>query len=555
MDATNSRPERLPASPAQAQLWLAEALDQGHGTLNDRFAVRLRGHLDTAALRIAVTGLVERHEPLRTRFHVRDDAIVQEIDPAAVVDYAEQDVIGLDDAEVRALAAGLSWQPFDLAVDSPLRVRLLRLGPDDHLLVVVLHHIASDLESPWIALKDLEQLYIAETTGTPVDLPPLAIRYADIARSQHERIAAGEFDRLVDRWAERLRGVTPSAGLAAAWDGTGERGSSLDHTLSAELGMTVRELARTHHLSVFTFLQTVFRLFLWRVTDQPDVIVASPVTQRTDTALDGVIGPFLNVVALRNAIRPTETFLRTAALERQAVLTGMVNGTLPYGTVAELLSRHTQPESLPPLDILFEFEEEPALRTIFADLAVTHVDLGEIAQRYQLVVKVVGTSDGPLRTRWSYASCFDRATVAELVSGFEEILAAVVADPSVAVDSLPRLRRTRAQRPAAGTPEQAERAPEGTTECYVADIWAELLNVDAVDNAEATIFALGGASMTVARLAARLTEEFGVRVTAVDLFEHRTVAAQAALLDDRLFADLAGHDIGDLDTALAALDS
>src|SRR5437763_3602748 len=141
MEPTSSTAERLPASPAQQQIWLAETLDQGHGTLNDRLAVRLRGPLHTDALRRALVALAERHELLRTVFSVRDDVLTQEIRPVPEIDYAELDVTGRDEQAVRSLAADLAARPFDLAADPPLRVRLLRFQPDEHLFLVVLHHI------------------------------------------------------------------------------------------------------------------------------------------------------------------------------------------------------------------------------------------------------------------------------------------------------------------------------------------------------------------------------------------------------------------------------
>jgi hypothetical protein len=552
MEATTSAPELLPASPAQAQIWLAQVLDQSRGTLNDALAVRLRGRLDTDALHRAVIGLAQRHEPLRTVFALREETLVQEIRPVEGVDYAILDLTG---QPTRSLVAELAWQPFDLTAHPPLRVRVLRLGPDEHVLLLVLHHIASDLESPLIAYIDLARLYAAFTTATTPDLPPLATRYADVTREELGRLDAGAHAKALGYWAERLRDVPPLPGLGANRAVSAARGSSLDIVLPAELARTVRALAKDHHLTLHMFTQAVFRLLLWRFTGQADLLVASPVTQRTRAKLDGLIGPFLNVVAQRNPIVPTSTFLEIANAERAAVLGGMAYSRLPYGAVAELLRDHHDLPAVPPLEILFSFEEDIAFPTEFADLAAEPVDLGEISLSYQLAAKIVGEADGTMRMRWTYASSLDRELVTTFASGFREILDAVVADPGNRVDDLPRPFAEPVARVVLDEPDAPPgRAPEGPTECYVADIWADLLELDSVRDAEATVFALGGHSMTVARLAARLTQEFGLPVTTVDLFQHPTIAGQSRLLDDRLLADLAEHDLGDVFAALATLE-
>lgn len=548
----------LPATDTQLQLWLAHTLAPS-GSLNDRLILRVQGGLDPAALERALTATVAAHPLLRTLFRFDGHTLRQHVLPAGPAHLAVRDLpaerggeVEVDDALAAAQEAAA--EVFALDREPPLRLALFRVRPGLHLLALAMHHIASDNDSPLVLLTELAERYRADPLDVSARLSRAA-DYTETVRAGTAALGAEGRARLVRYWADRLRDTPPAPRLPLTTGSPGERGFVRVST-GPELGRAVRAGAASLKVSLFALTCAVLRVTLWRSTGAADLLVASPFSQRGGAGTDRVIGPLLTTLALRNPLDPERTFAELARAERGAVLTAMVNGHLPHGTLVEEAARGDL-GSLPSLPgVLFSYEEQQPTPREFAGLPCQALDIGPIGSAFDLSVKAIGEPDGSLTVHWTH-TVFADAAVEDLAEGWLTLLRAVVDEPDGPLARLPEPFPSPLSAPAptaepAGPADAA--APTSPTEQAVAAIWAELLEVDAVTDVYLSVFELGAHSLTMARAAARLTDEFGVEVRTVDLFTHDSVDAQAELLDNLLLTGLDAVGRADLAEALDQLE-
>ena len=567
--ATGAAPDSLPpagsmslqATPAQVQLWLAHELSPDKGLLNDRIALRLQGRLDTDALSRALTEVVARHHLLRTVYRFEGGALRQYVLAAADPEIVTADF--LDDgatAESRALDRMRveALRPFSLGERPPMRVHLFRVGADLHLLLLTLHHIASDLTSPQILLGEVARRCAADRSDRAPD-PGAAGDYSEAVNARLARLGDEGLDRLCRHWVDLLQGTPEPAALPLdrGRQPADHRGDSLDIVIEPELGRRLRQTAADIDVSVFVLMLTLLRVTLMRLTGSSDLLLAAPFTQRFGPGAEELIGPLLNLLALRNPVEPESNLADTARAERVAVLTAMVNGELPHGALVERAGERGL-GGLPALPgLVFAYEERDDTAPDFAGVSCEQLDLGPTGSLYELSVKAVGEPDGSLLMRWSHRDLAGPA-VRMLTSGFMEILRAALREPGQPVADLPQPFPP-APVPGPGAPrpgqtdakdqETESRPPATATERCVAQVWAGLLGVEAIVDSDQSVFRLGAHSLLVARAAAALTEEFGTAITSAEIFRYDSVRAQAEVLDARLVASLADSDM----EALAAL--
>jgi acyl carrier protein len=527
-----------PLSAGQEQMWLMDLLTGVPGSLIDHVAVRLTGPFDHAAFARALAQVTDRHEILRTRI-VRVDGSPMQVPVAEpVLDLAVRDLTGQDLAACLAQAGADSTAPFDLAIGPLLRTRVYRLGPTDHVLLIALHHMITDASSEAALLAELSQLYRAELGQGGDPLPRPAIQYADYARWQRELLRGERLERLLDYWSERLAGVPWTLPLPLDRPRTVPRGGAyVDVPAPAALVDRVTALARDLRTTLFVVLLAGLRVLLWRQTGQRALIVGTPISARTRAETEGVLGYFLNMLALPGAVDPDAPVRDAIGAEHAATMSAYAHADLPFERLVAHLRPAREPGSTPLVQVLFSADSEVDLPADFAGLACTQLALtGGIAQ-YDLMVKAVRAGDGFV-ARWDYDDAIhDRDRIAALGGEFWELVSAMVEDPGRPVRDLPG----RTPPPAAPTPVVVtwagtadEDPPRGFMQETVAELWAELLGVS--PGANDVLFDIGGHSLTTALLAFRLTERFGVSVPVPALFEHQTVATQAAYLEELLLA-------------------
>ncbi|KUN18767.1 hypothetical protein AQJ23_39195 [Streptomyces antibioticus] len=439
-----ARPYRVPLSPAQRRLWFLHRLEGPSPTYNIPIVTRLRGPLDTAALAAALTDVVARHETLRTVFPEIDGEPVQQVLPAH---RTRPELVLVDgDGEL----AEETRHAFDLTRDIPIRGRLFRLGPDDHVLLVLLHHIAGDGASLEPLARDLSTAYRARRAGTAPAWSELPVQYADYALWHHERTA--DLAQQADFWAGELAGLPDEIGLPfdrPRSSGTGLQGAVVDFHVPAPLHESLTALARSSGTTPFMVWQAALAVLLGKLSGGTDIPIGTPVSGRPDEALDDLVGFFTNTLVLRTDLSGTPTFADVLRRVRTANLAALAHQDVPFDQVVETVNPDRSPARNPLFQVCLT---DNALGTAFAfdGLEASGQELSTGVARFDLNVNfdarhsATGTPlgiDGQVEYN---THLFDESTIRTTTERLLRVLHAVAADPATpchAIDVLsPRER-------------------------------------------------------------------------------------------------------------------
>ncbi|MFC5286577.1 amino acid adenylation domain-containing protein [Actinokineospora guangxiensis] len=441
------RPQRLPLSSAQARLW---ALDRVHGpgaAYNVPVALRLRGALDVPALRAALADVIARHEPLRTLFPEADGTPAQLVLPAA-----EPAITRLEcaEADVPAHVAAAARVPFALAEDAPLRVTLLAVGPEEHVLVLVLHHIAGDGWSMRPLLRDLADAYAARLGGAAPGWAALPVQYADYTLWQRAALAEGGLlESQLAHWRGALAGLPPEATLpfdrprpAVA----SHRGDSVPLTVDADVHRGLVALARATGSTVFMVLRAAFAALLGRLGAGADVPLGTPVAGRADETLDELVGFFVNTLVLRTDLTGDPTFRELVQRVRETDLAAHDNQDVPFERLVEDLNPARTPARHPLFQVMVVLQNGGGTDAA-ASLALPGVEVAAEpgadtgAAKFDLTLGLSerfadGLPSGVSGALEYATDLYDRETAVAVVERLVRFLAAVAADPDVPIGAV-----------------------------------------------------------------------------------------------------------------------
>ncbi len=438
------RGHRLALSFAQQRLWFLEQLGNVGNSYHVNRRLRLTGALDRAALVRALDRLVARHETLRTTFAVVDDEPEQRIAPAETSRFhlLEQDLRAEadPDAALRALTAAETSAPFDLAVGPLIRGRLVVLADEEHVLLITMHHIVSDGWSMGVLARELTALYAAYRAGEADPLPPLAIQYADYAAWQRRWVEGEELQRQAAYWRASLQGAPELLALSA----DRLRPARPDHageTIGVELdaGLTerIRTLSRRHDATLFATLAAAWAVVLSRLANQQDIVIGTPTANRNREEIEGLIGFFVNTLALRFDVAGSATVAELIAQVKARTLAGQQNQDIPFEQVVEL-AQPARSLSHPPLfQVVFGWQNVPRGRIELPGLRVQPMDQGHEGMAKFDLSLTLGEKDGHIAGVLLYATAlFDRTTAERYAAYFGRVVEQMVADDGVRVEDL-----------------------------------------------------------------------------------------------------------------------
>ncbi|MBV9772803.1 MAG: amino acid adenylation domain-containing protein [Gemmatimonadetes bacterium] len=449
------RREPPPLSFAQQRLWLVDRLEPGSAAYNIPHALRLHGALDTAALRASLDALVARHETLRTTFAERDGAPVQVVHPPAPVPLPVLDLTGLPEEErertAERLAGEEALRPFDLAHGPLLRSTLLRLGEEEHVLCFTLHHVVSDGWSMEVLVRELSALYSAFTRGERATLPELPVQYADYAVWQRAWLTGEVLDRQLAWWRERLGGAPALLELPTDRPRPAvsqHRGALRSLVIDAVTAEALRALGRREGVTSFMTLLAGFSLLLGRYSGQADVVVGTPIANRTRRETEGLIGFFLNTLALRADLSGDPSFRELLARVRETTLGAYAHQDLPFERILEELQPIRSLSHAPVFQVMLNLQNFDG--EVPAELAGVHTGaFGRTTPiaKYDLTL-YANEGAGGIRLDLVYdADLFEDARMAELLHHLRTLLTAVARDPELRLSGIPLLseeeRRTR----------------------------------------------------------------------------------------------------------------
>jgi amino acid adenylation domain-containing protein/FkbM family methyltransferase len=437
---------------AQERLWFLDRLAPGNVAYNVPAAVRLRGRLDPAALAATLREIVRRHEVLRTSFETTAagpvQAIAEQLDlPLPLADLSRLPRAARETEALR-VAGAASVRPFDLARGPLLRTALLRLGGDEHALLLTLHHIAADAWSLGVLLAEVAALYPAALARRPSPLPELPVQYADYAEWQRSWLSGAVLDAQVAWWKERLAGFPDRLELPADRPRPAVqsfRGGSLARALPAALGGELRALSRKSGTTLFMTLLAAFAATLARFAGQPALLVGSTIAHRTRRELEGLIGFFINTLAFPADLRADPPFKTALGQARETALAAYAHQDLPFERLVEALLPRRDPSRPPLVQVVLQMQNAPLPELALPGLAWEPFAGGTETAKFDLVVNCAsgvagsGGEEG-IFGEWLYsADLFDGSTIGRLAAGFETLLGAAVADPGRTVSDLPLL--------------------------------------------------------------------------------------------------------------------
>ncbi|MFC4857848.1 amino acid adenylation domain-containing protein [Actinophytocola glycyrrhizae] len=440
-----TRQTTAPLSFPQQRLWFLDQLLPGNTAYAVSWAVRLRGPLDPDALRWGLDRIVERHETLRTRFPATDGDPFGVIEPAGHVDLPVTEC-GNED-EVRGRIGADIATPFDLRSAPPLRMRLYRLGPDEHVLSVVVHHILVDGWSTGLFFGELAALYTARATGQPDPLAPLPAQYRDVARWQHEQLDGGELAVTLDWWREHLAGAPALLNLPTdrprptvqTFDG-----ATHQLTLPAELWRAITAAGRPHRATPYMVLHAALAALLHRLTGATDLVIGCPTAGRTRQEHERLIGMFTTTLPMRVGLDGDPTGAELLARTRATALGAFGHADLPFEKLVEELRPERVMSHNPLVQVMLTLQNTQARGgaaggDTAAGLAIEHfpMDLDAAFVDLWLEVRPPTTPDGPALARFTYkADLFDADTVARIAARYETLLRDLTEHPDTPVSRL-----------------------------------------------------------------------------------------------------------------------
>ncbi len=436
----------LPLSFAQERLWFLDQLLPGLPTYNMPLALALRGELSWSALAAGLSAVVARHEALRTVFTAVEGRPLQVIRPAPRIAPPVVDLAGLPEDRrwqvTRELAAADAARPFDLERGPLLRVSLLRLDTALHVALLNVHHIVYDGWSAGVLVGELGEAYTALLEDRAPALPRLAVQYADFAVWQRAWLAGAELERQLDYWRRQLAGAPALLDLPLDRPRSAVRtfrGAWAPAALPPAVARALAALARGQGATSFMVLLAGFQALLARFSGQEDVVVGTPVANRSRPETEGVIGFFVNTLPLRGHPAGELTFAEWLSRVRETALGAYAHQDLPFEKLVDEMQPERSLAHTPLFQTLLVLQNAPAGRLDLPGLAFETVAAGTSAAKFDLTLALDETPRG-FAGSWEYKpDLFDAATVARLAAAFETLLAGAAGEPGARLFDLPLL--------------------------------------------------------------------------------------------------------------------
>jgi amino acid adenylation domain-containing protein len=415
---------------AQERLWFIDQMEPGGSAYNIPAAVDVHGALDVDALRGALTDLVARHESLRTVFGATDDGPRQRILPPQPFALPVVDVPS--DAEADAHAAEEASEPFDLARGPLFRGRLLRLSADRFVLLLTLHHVVADGWSANVLFRELGALYRARVAGGTAGLPPLPVQYADFAAWQRRHLSGERLARQTAWWRERLRGAPALLELPTDRPrppAPTHAGGTYDFAIPMDVAEAIHELARAEGATPFMALLAAFQVLLARYSRQGEVVVGSPIAGRSRVETEGLIGFFVNTLALRADLSGGPTFRELLAQVRETTLGAYAHQDVPFEKLVEEMGVQRSLSYAPLFQVMFVLQNAPAAHMELPGVRLAQRPGATAGAKLDLTLAMREAEDGLRGTLEYAADLFDPSTAEHMAGHFAALLRSLASHP------------------------------------------------------------------------------------------------------------------------------
>ncbi|UCJ09145.1 non-ribosomal peptide synthase/polyketide synthase [Chitinophaga pendula] len=436
---------RIPLSFSQERLWF---VDQLEGTVSYHMpaALRLTGTLDVEALAKHIRTIVNRHEVLRTVIEEEEGTAYQRILAKDLWQLQHVDGTNVkDEASLQQLLSSLVDKPFDLSRDHMLRADLVKISDQEHILALVMHHIASDGWSVGILVGELTELYRADATNTPAELPELDIQYADFAIWQRNQLTEEVLDAQLAYWKRQLNATTPLE-LPTDFERPltpGNKGETLTFDINSDLLTQLQQLSQEHDCTLFMTLMATFQVMLYRYSGQDDICVGTPAAGRVKSALEPLIGFFVNTLAIRSRIAGQPAFVDFLRQVRTTTLDAYEHQDVPFEKVVETVVKERNTGRTPLFQVMFALQNVPASPELeMGSLQMQDEPLVRSTSLFDLLWSMEEHVTGLRLTVQFSTELFSGNTIHRMFDHFTYLLKAVVNDPQRTISSLRMLTDT-----------------------------------------------------------------------------------------------------------------
>ncbi|HZM98011.1 MAG TPA: condensation domain-containing protein, partial [Pyrinomonadaceae bacterium] len=434
----------LPLSFAQEQLWLIHQVNPDSAAYNLPSAVRLKGALDVEALEKSIGEVIRRHEILRTRFSEVDGRATQIIDTPAPIKLTVVELSELDadqrETEASRIVTEDARRPFDLAHGLAMRTFLLRLGEEDHVILLNVHHIASDAWSTGIFIQEIASLYEIFRRGQESPLPPLPIQYADYAYWQRNYLQGEKLESLVGYWKQQLSGASHVLKMPTDRprpDVQTLRGAHKSFNLPRELSESLRTLSRGEGATLFMTLLSAFQTLLFRYSHQDDFCVGVPIAGRSLKETEGLIGCFINNLVLRARMSRDMKFRELLAKTREATLGAFAHQELPFAKVVEAVQPERSLSHSPLFQVIFDFRSTPREQSQeLPELSLSSMGSEMGTAKLDLVLDIWDAGEAIVGSMEYNSDLFDESTITLMLGRFEVLLRSIVQQPDARLSAL-----------------------------------------------------------------------------------------------------------------------
>ena len=440
------RTTAYPLSFAQQRFWFLEQFEPGHCAYNEPFALRLEGRLNLDILCRSMNEIVQRHEILRTTFTTVAGQAVQAIAPHVNLSLPVVDLQEFSQTqkpqELQRLITRVLQQPFDLTQAPLLRITLLQLDKAEYILLLVAHHIIADGWSMKVFIQELTALYTAFSHSQPSPLPKLPIQYADFAVWQRQLLQGEFLAGHLAYFKRHLGSELPILELPVDRPRSAIqtfKGATQSLILPQALAKAVKALSRREQVTLFMTLLAAFKTLLYRYTSQEDILVGSPIANRSRIETKGLIGVFINTLVFRTNLAGNPSFRQLLERVRSVTLAAYEYRDLPFEKLLEELQPERNLSQTPLFQVGFDLQQPPISTVNLPDLTVSYWEVQRQTAKLDLTLYMVDSESGLIANLEYNTDLFETATIARMLEHFQILLEGIVTDPDRCLSELPIL--------------------------------------------------------------------------------------------------------------------
>lgn len=423
------REEMMPLSYAQTRMWFLTQLEGSNRAYHVPLTIEITGPLDVAALRQSWEMVVARHEALRTRYHMHDGIPYQQILAHVQIDFQYESLTSMPDVSVDAWLEERVQAPFELSEEVPWHLHLLAVAPEQHILLLVLHHITTDSWSTDLLWREWRQLYAAIVQGESTTLATLPVQYADYALWQRQWLTGETLNRHLDFWRQQLANAPTLLALPTDHPRPAVqryRGASIPFDLGSTLTTEVQTLSVHHGVTPFMTLLAAFQILLHRYSGQDDIVIGSPIANRTQLETEGMVGTFTNTLALRSRLADNPTFTDLLGQVRDTMQAAYEHQALPFEVLLDALQPERTLSHAPLFQVMFALENMPQHDLNLHDLSLRVRNLPTTTTKFDLTLILWEGPEG-FSGVWEYDSdLFDVATIERMIQHYQTLLGNLV---------------------------------------------------------------------------------------------------------------------------------